>query len=120
MVAGQRAPMHQPRRDSSLFLPEDPVEPKSPLQGMRNKFAALKQVGDCVPVLFHGGDVIVQRAANYAVKMATLVVISQGQVSNPDRLPKLHLVAPFGLSAGTSRDRVSMPIIAGSRPASAA
>src|ERR1700730_15810136 len=68
------------------------------------RIAALKQGGDRVPIPSHSGDVIAQRAAGYTVQMAALVVIGQGQVGTPDRFPKPHLVAPFGLAAGAGRD----------------
>ena len=40
---------------------------------------ALQQIGDRVPVAAHGGDVISERATGYAVQVAALVVIGQGQ-----------------------------------------
>src|SRR5260370_23436231 len=65
---------------------------------------ALEEVGDGVPIAFHSRQVIAQRSACYAVQVAALVVIGQGQVGNPGRLPKPHLVAPLSLGTGTSRD----------------
>jgi len=64
----------------------------------------LKQVGDGVPVSLHSGDVIAERPAGNAVEVATLVVIGQRQVGDPDRLPRPHLVAPLGLGARAGRD----------------
>src|SRR6516164_7035159 len=64
----------------------------------------LEQVVDRVPIPLHRGDMVVHGSTSYAVEVATLVVIGQGQVGDPDRFPKTQLVAPLRLAAGPGRD----------------
>src|SRR5438477_7815616 len=84
-------------------------------EGQRRRFSSpsrvrqaaahhLKKVGDGIPVPFHCSDVVAQRSAAYAVQVAALVVICQGQVSHSDRFPEPHLFAPLTFSAGPGRD----------------
>src|SRR5215472_2940619 len=79
-----------------------PNRPPTPVPSIR--FYPLEQVGDGVPIAPHCGDVIAERAAGDSVQMAALVIIGEGQVRDPDRLPEPRLVTPFGFVAGPGRD----------------